>query len=51
MTIGSRVVIGIRSTIIAHFREVKGVTIGDDVFIGPGVSSCCQAQRLEPDRW
>ena len=37
VTMGNRVVIGIRSTIIAHFHEVKGVTIEDDVFIGPGV--------------
>ena len=35
--IGNRVVIGIRVTIIAHFHEVQGVTIEDDVFIGPGV--------------
>jgi acetyltransferase-like isoleucine patch superfamily enzyme len=34
---GSRVIIGIRCTIIAHFHEVQGVTIEDDVFIGPGV--------------
>ena len=37
VTIGSRAVIGIRATIIAHFHEVRGVTIEDDVFIGPGV--------------
>jgi acetyltransferase-like isoleucine patch superfamily enzyme len=37
VTIGSRVIIGIRATIIAHFHSVEGVTIEDDVFIGPGV--------------
>ena len=35
--IGSRVTIGARCTIIAHFRGARsGVTIEDDVFIGPG---------------
>jgi acetyltransferase-like isoleucine patch superfamily enzyme len=34
--IGSRVVIGIRSTIIAHFQEQQGVEIMDDVYIGTG---------------
>jgi acetyltransferase-like isoleucine patch superfamily enzyme len=29
--------IGIRVTIIAHFRENRGVTIERDAFIGPGV--------------
>jgi acetyltransferase-like isoleucine patch superfamily enzyme len=33
--IGNRVTISIRATIIAHFRETKGVWIEDDVFIGP----------------
>jgi serine acetyltransferase len=33
--IGNRVVIGIRSTIIAHFHENRGVWIEDDVFVGP----------------
>jgi acetyltransferase-like isoleucine patch superfamily enzyme len=28
--------IGIRATIIAHFRESKGVVIEEDAFIGPG---------------
>lgn len=28
--------IGIRVTIIAHFRELEGVTIEQDAFIGPG---------------
>jgi acetyltransferase-like isoleucine patch superfamily enzyme len=42
--IGSRVVIGIRSTILAHFQELTGVDIKDDVYIGacavilPGVT-------------
>ena len=34
VTIGDRVVIGIRSTIVAHFQEVRGVRIEDDVYIG-----------------
>jgi acetyltransferase-like isoleucine patch superfamily enzyme len=44
VTIGDRVLIGIRSTIIAHFHEVRGVTIKNDVYIGacsvilPGVT-------------
>ncbi len=29
--------IGIRATIIAHFREMRGVTVEQDAFIGPGV--------------
>lgn len=29
--------IGIRATIIAHFRETRGVIIEEDAFIGPGV--------------
>lgn len=42
--IGSRVVIGIRATILAHFQELMGVEIKDDVYIGacavilPGVT-------------
>ena len=36
VTIGDSAVIGIRATIIAHFREVRGVTIGPKVSIGPG---------------
>jgi acetyltransferase-like isoleucine patch superfamily enzyme len=44
VTIGDRVVIGIRSTILAHFQELIGVTINDDVYVGacavilPGVT-------------
>jgi acetyltransferase-like isoleucine patch superfamily enzyme len=34
VTIGDRVIIGIRSTILAHFQELTGVSIGDDVYIG-----------------
>lgn len=36
VTIGDEAVIGIRTTIIAHFREVRGVTIGPRASIGPG---------------
>ena len=37
ITIEDRVSIGIRTTIIAHFRELnEGVKIESDVFIGPG---------------
>lgn len=32
--IGDRVVIGIRATILAHFQELTGVEIQDDVYIG-----------------
>jgi acetyltransferase-like isoleucine patch superfamily enzyme len=44
VTIGDRVIIGIRSTILAHFQEQTGVNIQDDVYIGacavilPGVT-------------
>jgi acetyltransferase-like isoleucine patch superfamily enzyme len=44
VTIGDRVIIGIRSTILAHFQEQTGVKIHDDVYIGacavilPGVT-------------
>jgi len=44
VTIGDRVIIGIRSTILAHFQEQCGVKIEDDVYIGacavvlPGVT-------------
>jgi acetyltransferase-like isoleucine patch superfamily enzyme len=44
VTIGDRVIIGIRSTILAHFQELIGITIEDDVYIGacavilPGVT-------------
>lgn len=34
--IGDRVSISMRATIVAHFRESKGVRIEDDAFIGPG---------------
>jgi len=34
--IGDNVSLGMRTTVIAHFRTLFGVTIGDDVFIGPG---------------
>jgi len=38
ITIGDRVVIGLRTTVIAHFQELrKGVRIESDAFIGPGV--------------
>ncbi len=36
ISIGDRVVIGMRVTIVAHFREVRGVAIKNDVYIGPG---------------
>ena len=44
VTIGNRVVIGIRATILAHFQELTGVEIKDDAYIGacavilPGVT-------------
>jgi acetyltransferase-like isoleucine patch superfamily enzyme len=44
VAIGNRVIIGIRATILAHFQELSGVWIGDDVYIGacsvvlPGVT-------------
>ena len=34
VTIGDRAIIGIRATILAHFQELTGVWIGDDVYIG-----------------
>src|ERR1700730_8514060 len=37
VTIGDRVAIGIRSTIIAHNREQQGVVIEEDAVLGPGV--------------
>jgi acetyltransferase-like isoleucine patch superfamily enzyme len=38
ITIEDRVFIGIRTVIIAHFRELnEGVKIESDVFVGPGV--------------
>jgi acetyltransferase-like isoleucine patch superfamily enzyme len=44
VTIGDRVIIGIRTTILAHFQEQVGVCIKNDVYIGacalilPGVT-------------
>src|ERR1017187_7901296 len=44
VTIGDRVIIGIRATILAHFQELTGVVIKNDVYIGacavilPGVT-------------
>ena len=37
ITIEDGVSIGIRTTIVAHFRECKGVKIERDAFVGPGV--------------
>ena len=37
VTIGDRVAIHARATIIAHNREQEGVVIEDDVTLGPGV--------------
>jgi serine acetyltransferase len=37
ITIEDDSTIGIRATIIAHFKETKGVKIERDVFVGPGV--------------
>jgi acetyltransferase-like isoleucine patch superfamily enzyme len=38
ITIEDRVFIGVRTTIIAHFRELnEGVRIESDAFVGPGV--------------
>lgn len=34
--IGDGVAISMRATIIAHFKEQRGVRIGEEVFIGPG---------------
>lgn len=34
--IGARTVISVRAMFIAHFRGAEGITIEDDVFIGPG---------------
>jgi acetyltransferase-like isoleucine patch superfamily enzyme len=28
--------VGIRATVIAHFKETQGVTIEEDAFVGPG---------------
>jgi acetyltransferase-like isoleucine patch superfamily enzyme len=44
VTIGDRAIIGIRSTILAHFQELTGTIIQEDVYIGacavilPGVT-------------
>jgi len=44
VSIGDRAIIGIRSTIIAHFQELRGVRIEEDVYVGacavilPGVT-------------
>jgi acetyltransferase-like isoleucine patch superfamily enzyme len=37
ISIGDRVIIGVRTTIIAHFQEIRGVNLESDIFIGPGV--------------
>ncbi len=37
ITLGDRCFVGIRTCIIAHFKETTGVTIEEDVFLGPGV--------------
>ena len=37
VTIRDRAAIGIRSTIIAHHREQRGVVIEEDAVLGPGV--------------
>ncbi len=37
ITIEDRASIGIRVTIVAHFRETTGVKIEKDAFVGPGV--------------
>jgi acetyltransferase-like isoleucine patch superfamily enzyme len=38
ITIEDRVTVGVRTTIIAHFRELRqGVKIESDAFVGPGV--------------
>jgi acetyltransferase-like isoleucine patch superfamily enzyme len=36
VTIGDDAVIGMRATLIAHFKEVRGLTIGPRSSIGPG---------------
>lgn len=37
VTIGNDVTIGIRAVLLAHHRERRGLVIGDEVFVGPGV--------------
>lgn len=34
--IGNNVVVSVRAMLIAHFRGTTGITIEDDVFVGPG---------------
>jgi acetyltransferase-like isoleucine patch superfamily enzyme len=36
ISIGANTGIGMRATLIAHFRGQEGIKIDDDVFIGPG---------------
>lgn len=36
ITIGNNVVLSVRAMLIAHFRGSMGITIEDDVFVGPG---------------
>ena len=36
ISVGNNVIISIRAMLIAHFRGPQGITIEDDVFIGPG---------------
>ncbi len=38
ISIGNNVTINVRTTIIAHFKTSRSVTIGDNVFIGPNVT-------------
>lgn len=37
ISIGEGSTIGMRATLIAHFKELRGIKIGRNVFIGPGV--------------
>lgn len=37
ISIGANVIISVRAMLIAHFRGAEGITIEDDVFVGPGV--------------
>jgi serine acetyltransferase len=36
ITIGNRVTLSIRVTVVAHFGTMSGVVFEDDVFVGPG---------------
>ena len=36
ITIGNRVTLSIRVTVVAHFGSASGVVFEDDVFVGPG---------------